>query len=375
MRRSTRGFGLAAGVLTLAMLGAACGDDSDSDDSADTTAEAEEGASTSASSDGSGGLSGDVVVSGSSTVEPISVAVGRAFAEANPAVAIQVDGPGTGDGFAKFCAGETDISDASRPIRAEEVEACEAGGVEFIELKVAIDGLSVITSVNNSAVECVSFNDLYALLGPESTGFNKWSAANDLATEMAGVAELAEFGAFGNPYPDADLSVTAPGEESGTYDSFVELALSPVGEALGVEEVAARLDYTASPNDNVIIEGIGANPTSLGWVGFAFVEENLGTVKPLQVDGGAGCVEPTVESIASGEYPIARDLYIYVSTGKLAENPALEAFIDFYVTEGITTLVGAGEGQVPYVPLSAESVAETQAVWEAREVGTRDGGG
>jgi phosphate transport system substrate-binding protein len=110
-------------------------------------------------------------------------------------------------------------------------------------------------------------------------------------------------------------------------------------------------------------------------VGFAFVEENLDTVKPLQVDGGGGCVEPTAESIASGEYPIARDLYIYVNSAKLAENPALEAFIDFYVGEGITTLVGAGEGQVPYVPLNAEAVAATQAVWESKELGTRDGGG
>ncbi|RPI07401.1 MAG: hypothetical protein EHM63_07840, partial [Actinobacteria bacterium] len=136
MRRSTRRFGLAAGVLTLALLGAACGDDSDSDDSSATTADG--GASSSATAGGEGNLSGDIVVSGSSTVEPISVAVGRAFSDANPAVAIQVDGPGTGDGFAKFCAGETDISDASRPIRAEEVETCEAGGIEFIELKVAI---------------------------------------------------------------------------------------------------------------------------------------------------------------------------------------------------------------------------------------------
>ena len=114
------------------------------------------------------------------------------------------------------------------------------------------------------------------------------------------------------PYPDAELTVTAPGEESGTFDSFVELVIAEVGDALGVEDANVRVDYTASPNDNVIIEGIAANPTSLGWVGFAFVEENLDVVKPLQVDGGGGCVEPTPETIASGEYPIARDLFIYV---------------------------------------------------------------
>ena len=113
--------------------------------------------------------------------------------------------------------------------------------------------------------------------------------------------------------------------------------------------------------------------TSLGWVGFAFVEENLDVVKPLQVDGGGGCVEPTPETIASNEFPIARNLYIYVNTTKLDENPALAPFVDFYVNEGITTLVGTGEGQVPYVPLSAEGVAETQGVWDSRETGTREG--
>jgi phosphate transport system substrate-binding protein len=150
--------------------------------------------------------------------------------------------------------------------------------------------------------------------------------------------------------------------------------LDSVGEVLGAEDTAPRPDYIASPNDNVIVENISQDPTSLGWVGFAFVEENLDVIKPLQVDGGAGCIEPTPETIASGEYPIARDLYIYVNTAKLAESPALEAFVDFYVTEGITTMVGTAEGQVPYVPLAEEDLAATQQVWEAKETGTRDGG-
>ena len=318
------------------------------------------------------GLSGSIAVSGSSTVEPISAAAAQEFAAANPDVAITVDGPGTGDGFARFCAGETDISDASRPISAEEVAACEEAGVEFIELKVAIDGLSVITSAENTAVECLSFVDLYALLGPDATGVSNWADASAAADEIAGT--VTDLGAVNTPYPDAELVVTAPGEESGTFDSFVEIVIAEVGEALGVEDALPRLDYTASPNDSVIIEGIAANPTSLGWVGFAFVEENLDTVRPIPVDGGAGCVEPTSESIASGEYPIARDLYIYVNNSKLAENPALEGFADFYVNSAMLTLVGAEEGQVPYVALGTEDVAATQAVWEARETGTRDGG-
>ena len=318
------------------------------------------------------GIEGEIVVSGSSTVEPISIAAGAAFSDANPGVAISVDGPGTGDGFARFCAGETDISDASRAIKAEEVETCESNGVEFIELAVAVDGLSVITSAENTEIECLSFVDLWALLGPDATGISNWADASATADEVA--ATVTDLGAVNTPYPDAELTVTAPGEESGTFDSFVEIVLEAVGGELEVEDVAPRLDYTASPNDNVIIEGIAANPTSLGWVGFAFVEENLDTVKPLQVDGGNGCVEPTPETIASAEFPIARDLFIYVNSAKLAESPALEAYIDFYVNEGITTLVGTGEGQVPYVPLNAETVAETQAVWEAKELGTRDGG-
>jgi phosphate transport system substrate-binding protein len=312
-------------------------------------------------------VEGEIVISGSSTVEPISSAAATAFNEANPGVAISVDGPGTGDGFARFCAGETDISDASRAVSDEEIQTCADNGIEFIELKVAIDGLSVITSAENTAVECLSLVDIWALLGPDATGVGNWADASAIADEVA--ATVTDMGAVHTPYPDLDLTVTAPGEESGTFDSFVELAMAPVGEALGVEDALPRIDYTASPNDNVIIEGIAANPGSLGWVGFAFVEENLDVVRPIPVDGGAGCVEPTPESIASGEYPISRDLYIYVSANRLAENPALEAFVDYYVNGAMTTLVGAEEGQVPYVALNAEDVAATQAVWTDRTTG------
>jgi phosphate transport system substrate-binding protein len=362
-----------AGVLALAACG---GDDDTATDETggagsapDTSDAAAPGGSDAAGGDQAGDLSGSVVVSGSSTVEPISIAVGNAFSEANPGVAVTVDGPGTGDGFARFCAGETDISDASRPIQAEEMADCEANGIEFIELTVAIDGLSVITSAQNDQVECLSFPDLWALLGPDAIGVNNWADASDAADEVA--QTVTDLGAVHTPYPDAELTVTAPGEESGTFDSFVEIVLESVGEELGAEDMLPRLDYTASPNDNVIIEGIAANPTSLGWVGFAFVEENLDVIKPLAVDGGGGCVEPTPETIASGEFPIARDLYIYVNAGKAEENPTLERFVDFYVNEGITTLVGTEEGQLPYVPLSEDDLAATLAVWAARETGTR----
>ena len=364
---------LIAGALALSLVAAACGND-DSDSSGTTAAPATAAPGTTAaptSPSDYADLEGSVFVSGSSTVEPISIAVGDAFADLAPNVAVTVEGPGTGDGFAKFCAGETDISDASRPIKGSEAEDCAANGIEFIELKVAVDGLSVITSVQNDAIECLSFVDLYALLGPDATGKNNWADLTPIADGFA--AQLSGLGAVKTPYPDAPLTVTAPGEESGTFDSFVEIVIESVGDELGVDGANVRPDYTASPNDNVIIEGIAANPTSLGWVGFAFVEENLDTVKPLAIDGGDGCVEPTPETIASAEFPIARDLFIYVNKAKADENPAVAAYVDFYMSEGITSLVGTGAGQVPYVPLNDAAVAEVRGVWEARTPGTRVG--
>ena len=322
---------------------------------------------------GGGDLSGSIVVTGSSTVEPISAAVAELFKASAPNVNVSVSGPGTGDGFEQFCNGEADITDASRPIRAEELETCTSNDIEVIELKVAVDGLSVVTSANDTAVECLSFKDLYALLGPESTGFDDWSAADDLAGELASLSEE-DFGAVNAPYPSAPLQVTAPGEESGTYDSFVEIVLTGIAEERG-QDPAARPDYTASPNDNVIIQGIAGSDSSLGWVGFAFVEENLDTIKPLQVDGGGGCVEPTPESIASNEYPIARDLFIYVNKAKAEENPAAVAYVDLYLQSiGEGGVIGTEDGQVPYVPVTADDLAATQATWEARTAGSTAGG-
>lgn len=321
-------------------------------------------------SSGGSGSDGGIFISGSSTVEPISATNADKFGQENSDVAIRVEGPGTGDGFEIFCAGESDISDASRPIKAEEVDKCEAAGIEFVELKIAIDGLSVITSPKNDKIECLSFNDLYALLGPESTGFDSWSDANKLAGELKADPKAAEFGQVHAPYPDVPLVVTAPGEESGTFDSFVELALEDLAELREQDDAAPRPDYQASPNDNVITDGISGSDTSLGWVGYAFVQENAGKVKPLAVDGGQGCVEPNPETIASGEFPIARDLYIYVNKAKAEENPAVGEFIDFYLSDaGIATVEEVG-----YVGLSPEALAETRSAWETKRTGAVDGG-
>jgi phosphate transport system substrate-binding protein len=300
-------------------------------------------------------LTGQVIVSGSSTVEPISALVAELFNEEISAdVAIEVTGPGTSDGFERFCAGETDVSDASRQVRQAEIDACAAAGIEMIEIKVAIDGLSIITAAANDAVTCLSFADLYALLGPESQGFDNWSDAQALATELGSSTTL----------PDAPLSVTAPGEESGTFGSFVELVIEEFNEDRG-QEATTRPDYTASANDNVIIEGIAGNPTSLGWVGYAFAEENIDRVKLLDVDGGDGCIAPTPETIADNSYPISRDLFIYVNVAKAEENPAVAAYVDFYLSDGLIDTVLE---TVPYVPLAPEILAESQAGWTARTV-------
>ncbi|MBW3646028.1 MAG: PstS family phosphate ABC transporter substrate-binding protein [Actinobacteria bacterium] len=308
-------------------------------------------------SGGGDGTQGDISISGSSTVEPISIRVAELFADVEPGVNVDVDGPGTGDGFELFCRGDTDISDASRPIKPGEVEACEAAGIEFVELKVGIDGLAVLTNPANDAVECLSFEDLYALVGPESQGFRNWSDAQSLAQELGSDTE----------FPDAPLNITAPGEESGTYDSFVEIALEDIADERG-QEAVTRPDYSAQADDNQIIAGITGTDSSFGWVGYAFAAENEGSVKTLEVDGGDGCVAPTDETIADGSYPLSRPLFIYVNLAQAEANPAIPAFVDFYLGDGIEAVTDVG-----YVALEDEELQESIDAWEARETGTREG--
>ena len=321
---------------TLGLLLAACGGD-DTDGAA--------------AADGAGGA---VTISGSSTVEPISSAVAEAFAAQHPDVPISVDGPGTGDGFELFCRGETDISNASRPIKDEEIEACEANGVEYVELKVAIDGISVITAPEFDAVGCLSFADMYALVGPESAGIGSWSDAATLGEEVG--AEHAP------DFPDRDLVITAPGEESGTYDTFVELVLADIAEERG-QEPATRPDYQASPNDNVIIEGVEGSDSSFGWVGYSFYEQNAEALRAFEIDAGGadGCVAPTAETIADGSYPLARPLFIYVNRGRAEANPGVVAFVDFHLGAGIEKVAEVG-----YVALPADELAATREAWEGR---------
>ncbi len=333
-----------ARVAVVTLLGAGCGD---SDTNGATGAPGD-------------GLGGTVNISGSSTVEPISARVAEMFSAANPRVAISVEGPGTGDGFALFCTGQTDISDASRPIKESEAEECAANGIEWIELQVATDGLSVLTSNENEFLDCVATADLYALLGPESIGFDSWSDANDLAAEV---------GAPNAPYPDEPLLVTAPGEESGTFDTFVEFLIEGVAGGPDYEEErgadTVRPDYTASANDNTIIQGITGATGSLGWVGYAFYVANQDKVKALAVDAAndGTCVAPTPETIASGEYSFARPLYVYVNAGAAASKPEVAAYVDLYLSD--TGLAAVDE--TGYVRLA--DYGPTREAWESRATG------
>jgi phosphate transport system substrate-binding protein len=337
--RQGRGWSFAAALAAVTLVGAACG--GGGDDS------------------GSGGnqeLTGEIFISGSSTVEPISSLVAELFIEENPDVGITVEGPGTGDGFELFCNGETDISDASRPIEEEEIQTCEQNGIEYTELEVALDGISVLTSPANGAVTCLNNGDLYALSGPESEGFATWSDANELGEEVGGI---------GTPYPNESLDITAPGEESGTYDAYIELAgFEEIGVERGLSEdeaLTTRPDYQASSNDNVIIDGIAGSESSFGWVGYSFYEQNRDVVKAIEIDGGEGCVAPIFDTIADGSYPLSRSLFIYVNNEKASRSEALRAYVDFYLSD--TGLISAVE-RVAYVTLPDDRIQASREAWE-----------
>ena len=299
------------------------------------------------------GVAGNVDIHGSSTVAPISNAVAEDFVLTNPEVSYVVGDEGTGDGFDLFfCVDGSDIADASRAIAEDEVALCEANGVDWVELKVAYDGLAVITHPDN-AIECLTFVDLYALFGPESDTIGTWADAAVLAQSLGSTTV----------FPEGALSITAPGDESGTYDSFVELALGDVIEAQATEE-RLRIPsefYVASSNDNAIIQGVGGFPTSIGFVGLAYAQENADQVKIVQVDGGAGCVMPDETTVSDGSYPISRPLFIYPSLNRAATNAAMVAYVDFYLSdEGIVNASDVG-----YVALPADELTATRDAWEA----------
>ena len=248
-------------------------------------------------------LSGTIEIDGSSTVFPVSEAVAEEFHKLHPDVRVNVGVSGTGGGFKRFTAGETDISDASRPIKDTEAQSAADNGIEYYPLRVAMDGLSVLVSPDNDFVECLSVEQLKAIWEPGSAVSN-W---NDVDPA----------------FPDKKIVLYGPDTDSGTFDYFTE-------EVVG-EVQASRADYTASADDNVLVQGIAGGRYSLGYFGYAYYAENADKLKLVSVDSGSGCVTPTSETIENGAYsPLSRPLFIYVSKQSL-ERPEVKAFVEFYL--------------------------------------------
>jgi phosphate transport system substrate-binding protein len=291
-------------LLIMAMAGIACGrgDDGDGDAS---------------------GLTGTVSGDGSSTVFPLTEAVAEEFQKENPDVQVTVGTSGTGGGFEKFCNDEIDIADASRPIKDSEKQACEAKGVEYVELTVASDGLAVLANPQNDWAECLTTAELKRIWEPDSK-INNW---RDVRTG----------------FPNQPLKLFGPGTDSGTFDFFTA--------EINGEEAASRTDYTASEDDNVLVQGVEGDEGALGYFGYAYFQENQDRLKLLGVDSGNGCVKPSDETVRDGTYaPLARPLLIYVKKSSLTR-PEIKGFVDFYLAN-----IGALAGDVGYTALSDEDL-------------------
>ncbi|MEO3745339.1 PstS family phosphate ABC transporter substrate-binding protein [Plantactinospora sp. B5E13] len=264
-------------------------------------------------------LSGEVKVDGSSTVGPLSKAAADIYADEQPKVNVTVGISGTGGGFKRFCNGETDISDASRPIKDEEKAACEANGVKYVELIVANDALSAVVSKENTWADCLTVDQLKKIWEPGSK-VNNWNQVDPA-------------------FPNEPLKLFGAGTDSGTFDYWTD--------AINGEEGAHRTDYTPSEDDNVIVQGVSGSKGGLGYFGFTYYEENADKLKVLKVDGGAGCVEPSVATAQDNSYkPLSRPLFIYVSDKGVAK-PQVKNFVDFYIAN-IDEVVK----EAKYVPLT-----------------------
>jgi phosphate transport system substrate-binding protein len=317
-----------------------------------------------------GAQSDEVTISGSSTVEPITSLAAELFAEKQPDAVIRVDGPGTGDGFKLFCTGETDVSDASRQIKDEEIAACQSAGIEYTELPVGIDGLTVVANTA-SKIKCLSFNDLYAIFGPESgSGQTDLADASALATELGG----------SKAPTSGTVKKFTPGPESGTYDSFIEIAYQEImdaqleagkiptdkvgtddaGEPTVTEPLIAAGNF---PNDNDIVKRVEGSKNGIGFFGYSYFQANKGDLKEVAIeDPETGkCVKSTAKTIKDGTYPISRTLYIYPDNAKVAENATLKSFLDYYLTKkNLTKLVT----EAGYVPLATADIQSTVDAWK-----------
>ncbi|MBI4308595.1 MAG: PstS family phosphate ABC transporter substrate-binding protein [Chloroflexi bacterium] len=290
-------------------------------------------------------LSGNIVIDGSSTVFPITEAAAEEFGKlASGKVRVTVGVSGTGGGFKKFCDGETDIQDASRPIKESEAEACKQKSIEYVEVPVAIDGLTVLVNPQNTFVGCMTVQELKKLWAPEAQGkITRWNQVRP-------------------DWPNEPVRLYGPGVDSGTFDYFTEAI---VGKAQ-----ASRGDFTASEDDNVLVQGISGDKNALGYFGYAYYVENKGKLKALAIDGGNGCVAPTEETINNGVYaPLSRPIFIYVRK-EAAGRPEVKEFVRYYLSDQGQKLVS----QVGYIPFPAKVYELGLARFEKGALGTIFGG-
>jgi phosphate transport system substrate-binding protein len=298
----------------VALLAAGCGGD-DSNSSGTNSA-------------GGGDLSGRIEADGSSTVGPYTTAAAERFQQANSGVQVTVGVSGTGGGFERFCRDETDLSNASRPIKDEEASACKAKGVEYVEFQVANDALTLVVNKDNDWATCLTTEQLAKIWGPDSKVSN-WNQVD-------------------SSFPDEKLSLFGPGTDSGTFDYFT-------GEING-EEGASRSDYNASEDDNTTVTGVGGEKGGLGYFGFSYFEENQDKLKALEIDGGDGCVAPSVTAAQDGTYkPLSRPLFIYVKKDALSR-PEVEAFMQ-YILDNETAIAEASQ----FVPLTDEQLTKAKS--------------
>ncbi len=290
------------------------------------------GGQTESSGGGGGGsdISGEVVVDGSSTVGPLTSAAGELFSEEQSGVKVSVATSGTGGGFEKFCVGDTDISDASRAIEAEEIKICKKNDVEYTELQVATDALTVVTSAENDFVTCLTTDELKTMWEPAAEG------------------EITTWDQINPDFPAEPIELYGPGTDSGTFDYFTD--------EINGEEGASRSDYNASEDDNVIVQGVSGSPNAIGYFGFSYFEENAEDLKAIEIDSGDGCVAPSAETAQDGSYtPLARPLFIYPANASVEEKPEVAAFVDFYAAN-IADIVEAAQ----FIPLNEEQTTELE---------------
>ena len=296
------------------------------------------------SSNEQGGAPGDIRIDGSSTVFLLSEAVAEEFTNAGNRARVTVGQSGTGGGFQKFCRGETDISDASRPIRQPEMAACQAAGINFFEIPVAYDGIAVVVNPKADWISDITTAELKAIWEPAAQGqIMRWNQVRP-------------------GWPDREIHLFGAGVDSGTYDYFTE--------AIAGKEGASRGDFTASEDDNVLVQGVAGDELALGFLPFAYYNENKERLKVIPVDGGKGPVTPSFETIRDGTYqPLSRPLFVYVSDKALAR-PEVQQFADFYIAN-----VGGLAEEVGYVDLGDEGYRLVGEHFKKRQPGTLFGEG